>query len=71
MSAGKGLRETGREFPDLSPARCYIVGGAVRDELLGLPVKDRDYVVVGSTAAAIYGSVALYSGSKRQPGFHQ
>ena len=50
MSAGKGLRETGREFPDLSPARCYIVGGAVRDELLGLPVKDRDYVVVGSTA---------------------
>ena len=53
MSAGKGLRETGREFPDLSPARCYIVGGAVRDELLGLPVKDRDYVVVGSTAAAM------------------
>src|SRR5215208_2878869 len=27
----------------------YVVGGAVRDELLGLPVKDRDYVVVGST----------------------
>jgi len=25
------------------------VGGAVRDELLGLPVKDRDYVVVGTT----------------------
>jgi tRNA nucleotidyltransferase (CCA-adding enzyme) len=25
------------------------VGGAVRDELLGLPVKDRDYVVVGAT----------------------
>jgi len=27
----------------------YEVGGAVRDELLGLPVKDRDYVVVGAT----------------------
>lgn len=27
----------------------YIVGGAVRDELLGLPVKDRDHVVVGAT----------------------
>lgn len=27
----------------------YLVGGAVRDELLGLPVKDKDYVVVGST----------------------
>ena len=27
----------------------YTVGGAVRDELLGLPVADRDYVVVGAT----------------------
>jgi tRNA nucleotidyltransferase (CCA-adding enzyme) len=27
----------------------YAVGGAVRDELLGLEVKDRDYVVVGAT----------------------
>lgn len=26
----------------------YTVGGAVRDVLLGLPVKDRDYVVVGA-----------------------
>src|SRR5215217_6688551 len=29
--------------------KIYAVGGAVRDELLGLPVQDRDYVVVGST----------------------
>ena len=29
--------------------RIYLVGGAVRDELLGLPVKERDYVVVGAT----------------------
>ena len=28
---------------------AYVVGGAVRDELLGLPVQDRDYVVVGAT----------------------
>ena len=27
----------------------YLVGGAVRDKLLGLEVKDRDYVVVGAT----------------------
>jgi tRNA nucleotidyltransferase (CCA-adding enzyme) len=27
----------------------YAVGGAIRDELLGLPVQDRDYVVVGAT----------------------
>jgi tRNA nucleotidyltransferase (CCA-adding enzyme) len=26
----------------------YLVGGAVRDTLLGLPVKDRDWVVVGA-----------------------
>ena len=29
--------------------KIYIVGGAVRDGLLGLPVQDRDYVVVGAT----------------------
>ena len=31
----------------------YTVGGAVRDELLGLPVADRDYVVVGATPEAM------------------
>ncbi len=29
--------------------QAYVVGGAVRDELLGLPVVDRDWVVVGAT----------------------
>ncbi len=29
--------------------QIYLVGGAVRDALMGLPVRDRDYVVVGST----------------------
>lgn len=28
---------------------AYLVGGAVRDELLGLPVRERDWVVVGAT----------------------
>ncbi len=32
-----------------SGLKIYSVGGAVRDELLGLPVRDRDWVVVGST----------------------
>ena len=31
----------------------YIVGGAVRDELLGRTVADRDYVVVGATPQAM------------------
>lgn len=31
--------------------QTYMVGGAVRDQLLGLPVQDRDWVVVGATPA--------------------
>ena len=29
--------------------KIYLVGGAVRDQLLGLPIKEKDWVVVGST----------------------
>ena len=29
--------------------KTYLVGGAVRDRLLGKPVKDRDWVIVGAT----------------------
>ncbi|MDD5030564.1 MAG: multifunctional CCA tRNA nucleotidyl transferase/2'3'-cyclic phosphodiesterase/2'nucleotidase/phosphatase, partial [Rhodoferax sp.] len=29
--------------------QIHLVGGAVRDALLGLPVQDRDWVVVGAT----------------------
>ena len=33
------------------PEHVFLVGGAVRDKLLNLPVNDKDYVVVGSTPA--------------------
>ena len=33
--------------------KVYQVGGSVRDALLGLPVKDRDFVVVGATPQAL------------------
>src|SRR5574340_717183 len=42
-------RITSRPSPMSSDAKIYCVGGAVRDQLLGLPVQDRDWVVVGST----------------------
>lgn len=29
--------------------KIYLVGGAVRDQLLGLPIEDKDFVVVGAT----------------------
>lgn len=31
--------------------QVYLVGGAVRDQLLGCPIKDKDFVVVGATVA--------------------
>ncbi len=33
----------------MEPMKKYLVGGAVRDQLLNLPTKDRDWVVVGAT----------------------
>ena len=33
--------------------KVYLVGGAVRDQLLGLPVKDRDWIVVGADPATL------------------
>ena len=33
--------------------QIFMVGGAVRDELLGLPVQDRDFVVVGASPEAM------------------
>jgi tRNA nucleotidyltransferase (CCA-adding enzyme) len=37
----------------LDTSQTYLVGGALRDALLGLPVGDLDYVVVGSTPQAM------------------
>ena len=34
---------------NLSQLNIFLVGGAVRDQLLGLPVQDHDWVVVGSS----------------------
>ncbi len=36
-----------------APGQSYLVGGAVRDRLLKLPVDERDWVVVGSTPGAL------------------
>jgi tRNA nucleotidyltransferase (CCA-adding enzyme) len=36
--------------------KTYQVGGAVRDRLLGLPVHDIDYVVVGSSVKEMLGN---------------
>ena len=33
--------------------KTYLVGGAVRDRLLKLPVKERDWVVTGATPAEL------------------
>jgi len=33
--------------------KIYLVGGAIRDALLGLPVKDRDWMVVGASPQAM------------------
>lgn len=33
--------------------QIYLVGGAVRDQLLNLPVKDRDWLVVGETPQSL------------------
>ena len=46
----------------MAPAyKTYVVGGAVRDALMGLPVKDRDYVVVGATPEQMKAAGSLRS----------
>lgn len=39
----------GPQDPLLAGLDCYVVGGAVRDALLGLKAGDKDWVVVGTT----------------------
>jgi tRNA nucleotidyltransferase (CCA-adding enzyme) len=38
-----------KSFPETFPGQVYLVGGAVRDKLLGIKSKDKDWVVVGAT----------------------
>jgi tRNA nucleotidyltransferase (CCA-adding enzyme) len=45
--AGSAIHDS--RFTNYAVMKIYVVGGAVRDELLGRPVKDRDYVVVGAS----------------------
>jgi len=41
--------------PAVEGLQAYVVGGAVRDALLGLPAGDRDWVVVGATPEQMAG----------------
>jgi poly(A) polymerase len=51
MSAGSGALELARQA--LGETRCWVVGGAVRDELMGLdPGTDLDLVIAGEVATA-------------------
>jgi tRNA nucleotidyltransferase (CCA-adding enzyme) len=52
---GEGGRSQALAWPDplVEGLDVYLVGGAVRDRLLGRPVKERDWVVVGASAEAL------------------
>lgn len=45
----KCLTTIDQELTEISLMKTYLVGGAVRDKLLNLPVKDEDWVVVGAS----------------------
>ena len=45
-----------RRLRNPQAVKIYRVGGSVRDELLGLPVVDRDWVVVGATPEILIAS---------------
>lgn len=51
MSKDQLMLDDGMNCPDGSEQaiRIYLVGGAVRDRLLGWPPADRDFVIVGAT----------------------
>ena len=43
--------------------QIYLVGGAVRDRLLGCPIKDKDFVVVGATVSEMLDAGFLQVGA--------
>ena len=43
--------------------QIYLVGGAVRDQLLARPIKDKDFVVVGATVAEMLDAGFLQVGA--------
>ena len=51
MATSDNSKNTAKKKPITS--QSYLVGGAVRDKLLNRPVKDKDYVVVGTTVEAM------------------
>ncbi len=42
--------QSDKQIFEVTRVEVYLVGGAVRDKLLGIPVYDQDWVVVGATA---------------------
>src|SRR3990167_5500183 len=46
-------RKISKSCPMKAETKIYCVGGAVRDQLLGLQVQDHDWEVVGSTPEAM------------------
>jgi len=49
--------------------KIYLVGGAVRDKIMGVPTKDKDYLVVGSTPEEMI-SLGYRPVGKSFPVFH-
>jgi len=47
------LRVPAAFHPDTKPVKRFLVGGAVRDRLLGSPVKDCDWLVIDTTPEAL------------------
>jgi tRNA nucleotidyltransferase (CCA-adding enzyme) len=47
-AAALAVRVSSKLSVNIARMQVYLVGGAVRDQLLGLPVRERDWVVVGA-----------------------